>query len=135
MTTSQPVATPNALNFTPDNKRCYAYSGDVSISGSATRMLDFQTNSEYAIVQLELHGTFSQIGQNQIRLNVQFNEVDIIDTYFDASLDYGILDKSILIIPPFTAVTIDCSQASGSDRTMQLTLTGEVHGMADVGYQ
>ena len=136
MTSSQPVATPNALNFTPDNKHCYGYSGKVSVSGSNTLCLDFQTNSEYIVMKQEIHGTFSQIGQSQIRSNVLFNSVDIIDTYWDASLDSGWLNGiNFLIVPPFTHVQIYLSQATGSDKDMSVTITGEVHGMADIGYQ
>ena len=105
---------------------CYAYSGDVSVAGSETSMLDFHTSSEVISLKFEIHGTFSQIGQNQIRLHIQFNEADIIDTYFDASLDSSYLDKSELIITPFTHFKCTLSQSSGVNRTMQITSTGVV---------
>ena len=106
---------------------CYAYSGSVAVDGSATEMLNFHSSDNITKCLFEIHGVFSQIGQNQIRVLVEFNNVTVIDTYFDASLDMGYLDKSILVIPPLTNVKISMSQASGSDRNMQVTLTGRIY--------
>ena len=136
MTSSQPVATPNALNFTPDNKRCYAYSGDVAVSASNTTMLEFSTNSEYIVATFEYHGTIAQIASNQLAIELTLNGVSIIHTYYDATVDHTLWDyPPKIIIPPFTDFKITLAQASGSDRTMQVTLTGEVFGMTEVGYQ
>lgn len=126
------VTSRNGLQFTNDNKFAYIYSGDVSVaSGSPeTTMLEFSTNSEYLRAKFEIHGTLSQIGQNQIRINVQMNGIDVIDTYWDAALDSSIFDTpSKLIIPPFTDCAIILTQSSGVARTMQVTLTAKV-GMA-----
>ncbi len=56
MTSSQPVVTPNALNFTPDNKHCYAYSGDIPASTSPTQVLEFNTNTEYVMANIIWNG-------------------------------------------------------------------------------
>jgi len=136
MTSSQPVTTPNAINFTPDNKRAYAYSGDVSVSGSATPMLSFQTNSEYIIAKFEYHGALAQIGANQLAIEVTLNGKSIIHTFFEATYDHTLWDTPpTLIIPPFSEFILTLAQASGSDRTMQVTLTGKVYGMTETGYQ
>ena len=108
---------------------CYAYSGDVSVSGSSTTMLEFTTGQEYIMSQIDLHGLFSQIGQNQISIDVQINGVSIMHTYWDASIDSSVIDKaSIILIPPLSSVVVTTTQASGSDKTMQVTLTGRVYG-------
>jgi len=106
---------------------CYAYSGSVAVDSGPTQMLNFHTSDNITKCLFEIHGLFSQIGQNQIRVLVEFNSVTIIDTYFDSSLDMGWLDKSILVIPPLTNVKISMGQASGSDRDMQVTLTGRIY--------
>jgi len=99
-------------------------------------MLEFETNSEYIVAKFEYHGALSQIGQNQIRCRLQFNDITIIDTYVDASLDHTIWDTPpTVIIPPFTKCNFSLAQASGSDKDMQLTLTGDVYGMTETGYQ
>tara|TARA_R110002110_G_scaffold328479_2_gene540035 strand:- start:43 stop:348 length:306 start_codon:yes stop_codon:yes gene_type:complete len=92
-------------------------------------MLEFKTNSEYLEIQLEYFGTLSQIGQSQVRNNVTFNGIDIIDNYYDASLDGGFNGWDFptqLIVPPFTTVVVSMSQAVGSDKTMQAVLVGKV---------
>jgi len=107
---------------------CYAYSGTVSVSDSLTPMLAFNTPDKVIKCQFEYHGVLAQIGQNQIRIQVQLNGVSIIDTYIDAPLDHTVFDTPpVIIIPPFTRVTLGMSQASGSDRDMELILTGKVY--------
>ena len=114
------------LNIIGDH--CYAYSGTVAVTGSETTMLDFATGKEYLKVVIEPHGTFSQIGQSQLSMHVTINGNTILHTYWDASLDSSMYDTpTLLLIPPLSAVTITLAQASGSDKNMQLTLTGRVY--------
>ena len=118
------------LQFTDDNKHAYAYSGDVVVSASNTTMLEFSTNSEYLEAMFEYHGAIAQIAANQLAIEVIFNGVSIIHTFFDASVDHTLWDSPpTLIIPPFTNVKMTLAQASGVDKTMQMTLTAKV-GMA-----
>ena len=136
MTSSQPVATPNALNFTPDNKHCYAYSGDVSVSSSNTTMLEFSTNSEYIVATFEYHGAIAQISANQLAIEVILNGNSIIHTLVVATVDHTLWDSPPkLIIPPFTDVKMTLAQALGSNVNMQMTLTGKVYGLKDTGFQ
>jgi len=107
---------------------CYAYSGVISVSSSLTTMLDFNTPDKVIKFQFEYQGSLSQIGQNQIRIEVQLNGVSIIDTYVDAGMDHTVFDTPpVLIIPPLTRTTISMAQASGSDRDMEIILTGKVY--------
>jgi len=124
---SQTIAGPD-LQFTQDNKRCFAYSGDVTVGASATQMLKLQTQSEYIVSEFEYHGALAQIGQNQIALEVTLNGISVIHTFYEAAIDHTLYDTPPkLIIPPFTEFIITLAQASGSDRTMQVTLTGNVY--------
>jgi len=114
------------LNIIGDH--CYAYSGTVAVTGSDTTMLNFTTGKDYLKVVIEPHGTFSQIGQNQLSMAVTINGNTILHTYWDASLDSSMYDTpTLLLIPPLSAVTVTLAQASGSDKNMQLTLTGKVY--------
>ena len=107
---------------------CYAYSGTVAVTGSETTMLDFATGKEYLKVVIEPHGVFSQIGQSQISMAVTINGNTILHTYWDASLDSSMYDTpTLLLIPPLSTVTVTLAQATGSDKDMQLTLTGRVY--------
>ena len=107
---------------------CYAYSGDIAVSGSNTTMLEFTTGKEYSIVQIEPHGLFSQIGQSQISIEVLLNGNSILHTFWDASLDSSMFDMPTnLLIPPLSSVKITLAQATGADKTMQMTLIGKVY--------
>jgi len=138
MTSSQPVTTPNAVNFTPDNLRCYSYSGSIAVSGSLTTMLDIQTNSEYMVCTIELNGNRSGIGQAQIQFKILLNGVTVMLNVWDQSTINQYSDDltvTRLLIPPFTTAIVQVSQSSGVDRNMQIILTGEAYGMTETGFQ
>jgi len=114
--------------LTTIGNHCYAYSGDVSVSGSATEMLSFTTGKKYIISEFEYHGTIAQIGNNQLAIEVLLNGVSIIHTYFDATVNHTLWDNPPkILIPPLSKVVITLAQASGSDRNMQVTLVGKVY--------
>ena len=102
------VTSNNALQFTNDNKRAYAYSGNVTVTGSESApqtLLNFNTNSEYveAIIQFTYSQESSQRGFNSI----QFNNVTIAKQFFrtaSASYDESFPMTFKVIIPPFTDV-------------------------------
>jgi hypothetical protein len=139
MTSSQPAVTPNALNFTPDNKHCYFYSGDIATSGSSARLADFSTNSEYVYVKsLKMQLTDQTVSGVNYEFTVKFNGVTVLIEFLTnpyAGRQPADSDNFYLIIPPFTNVTIDFLASSG-DKTACVTLAGEVYGMPDTdGYQ
>jgi len=106
----------------------YSYSGVVSVAGSLTTMNLFTTGNYITELLIELNGTFAQIGQNQMRFEVKIDDTTVIDTYWDATLDATIFDfPSRLIIPPYTKVEISLSQASGSNKDMETTITGKIY--------
>ena len=131
MSSSQPVATPNALNFTPDNKHAYAYSGSLDISSEAT-MLDFDTNSEYLKGRFEFNADFSTGGGAGMRVQIFLNDQLVVEER-DISSDWNTGNNEfILIIPPFTNVKVKCL---GGSQDANINFTAKVFGMADVGYQ
>jgi len=120
-----------SLQFTPDNKWCYAYSGLTSVSGSLTTMLDIQTNSEYIVVTIELNGNRAGIGQAQIQFKILLNGVTIMFNIWDQSTINQYSDDltvTRLLIPPHTSALVQVAQSSGTNRNMEITLTGEVYG-------
>ena len=119
------------INFIGDC--CFAYSGDVSVANTNTTMLLFTTGPSFLKVKFEYHGTIAQIANNQLRIGVNMNDVSIIDTYYDTTLDHTLWDSPpTLIIPPFTKFEMFLAQASGVNRTMQATLTGQVYAGAEI---
>ena len=141
MTSSQPIITQNAINFTPDNKRCYAYSGDIPATGALVEFLNFNTNSEYLIGTLQFNGCANDAAPAEGQISVcvaKINGVVVCTLKVDTEDSYNGLTSVAqeLVIPPFSL--FQCSVISGgvsSDRLGSLTFTGEAFGLTDVGYQ
>ena len=134
MTSSQPVVTPNAINFTPDNKRAYAYSGLTSVTDSNSILLEFQTNSEYIIAKWQ-PSYFSSGGTDAYRFTLVFNDI-VIQNLTESNDKDGPYDLQQCIIPPFTKVKITCANVSdSSSNDVGVALIGQVFGMTDTGYQ
>jgi len=140
MTNSQPVVTPNALNFTPDNKHAYAYSGEFTSSTVANTVIEFNTNSEYIKGKVRLAGMVdmgSPATGNQVCCRVSFNDVVVLDLLTEgADKDMTFSDHADIIIPPFTNVKciVDMNTTStGTDGTV--SIIGKAYGMTDTGFQ
>jgi len=136
MTSSQPVATPNALNFTPDNKYAYAYSGSIENNSGAgqadVELLEFSTNSEYIVAKFQVsHGHSSG---HDFYCDIRFNDVLIVEMKEDATEIEGHPYLWRLIIPPFTKVNVKIG-ANTTGYDYQCNVIGKVSGLAKVGYQ
>jgi len=143
MTSSQPVTTPNALNFTPDNQHCYALSGDIGVTNSAGQvsMLEFTTNSEYVVGEFSFGTGDSQFsGAKNIGYQINFNDVIIFSQLSisdgDGTLNYdGSCFLQKLIIPPFTSVKITGFTTDTDTINCFSMFNGKAFGMTDTGYQ
>jgi len=133
MTNSQPVVTPQALNFTPDNKRCYAYSGTVAFDENATTLLEFTTQSEYSVIDFLYMRNDSDSLDSKHRMF--FNDVLVLSL----PLSSGGQDRhsvTQMIIPPFTKVLVTIQNVSNtSSASGMVAITGETYGMAETGFQ
>jgi len=114
-----------ALEIAGDH--CYSYSGVISVTGSLTTMNKFTTGNYLSDLVIDIHGVFAQIDANQIQFEVKMNGTQIINTTWISTLDASLFDfPSRLIVPAYTEVEISLSQASGSDRNMETTVTGNI---------
>jgi len=140
MTSSQPVVNRNAINFTPDNKRAYAYSGLVQIATSDVTHLEFSTNSEYFVGTVTLTGPVnaSDINNGENILFIGYlNEIAIFNVKLNPAGE-GMPGDAIIpiVIPPFTLVEIKAkSSSSGAGYQTSCLLVGKVYGMTETGYQ
>jgi len=120
-----------SLQFTPDNKYCYFYSGDITTASSTARLADFTTNSEYIYCKtLKMNIASNTISGVDYRFEVKFNGVTVLIEFLTnpyAGRQPADSDNYYLIIPPFTNVTIDFFTSSG-DKASCATMVGEVHG-------
>ena len=136
MSSSQPVTTPNALNFTPDNKRAYAYSGVKGINNSVAELIGFSTNSETFDARIQFF--VNNISNDDVEYIIKFNDVQVLaflqpQTYQSSSGGYVPIH---MIIPPFTDVSITLqNKTDSSTLDHSCSITGNVYGMVDVGYQ
>jgi len=133
MTSSQPVITKNAINFTPDNKRCYAYSGAPVLSESYVDWLNFNTNSEYIVCKILTNADWAGIAGNTLYINIYFNdELMIYERDTGSSYESG-APLFRLIVPPFTNFKLQMKAAAATYASA--SLTGDVYGMTETGYQ
>jgi len=117
-----------SLQFTPDNKFAYAYSGVVDVNNSDVTILEFTNNSEYIDSKIDIvNGSGSG---DDMRYYIKYNDVIIVQIYSGTS---DVLNQfsfpKYLVIPPFTKVTIiGVNISSGTLRAHTVTMVGKVKG-------
>tara|TARA_Y100001970_G_scaffold286091_1_gene407412 strand:+ start:459 stop:872 length:414 start_codon:yes stop_codon:yes gene_type:complete len=122
----------NTLQFTPDNKHCYAYSGGFGSTTSSQTMLDFTTNSEYIVGKLITSGAigFDTPGGLKSAFKVSLNNTPIAFTLVDNQTDHSAsVTKLNLILPPFSTlkVEVDSDDTNAGAKSTAL-FTGKVKG-------
>jgi len=135
VTSSQPVQTPNALVFTPDNLQCYSYNNVIDASGSggpAELVLDFQTNSEY--INAKFQFSMTQSSGHDFYGDIIFNDVKIVQIKEDSGDVEGYPYLFRLIIPPFTHVLVKIG-SNTTGYSYQCNMIGKVYGMTETGFQ
>jgi len=120
---SQTIVGPD-LQYTQDNKHCFAYSGTFNPTTSPSRFLDFLSGAGYIVGQLEVNADWAGTGGNNVVVEVYFNDIRIIFEQ-DVANDFVPGDATYkLIIPPHTKVQIDLT---GSTAKANANFTGRVY--------
>jgi len=136
MTSSQPITTPNALNFTPDNKHAYAYSGiNANIDDNEITMLEFNTNSEYMVGTAQFN--MVQDTADDMFYRIRINDI-VVMGYLTIGASQGTdANNTIpLVIPPFSNVKFTAKNTSTSGtRANAVSFSGKVYGMTETGFQ
>jgi len=115
------------LQFSPDNKRAYAYSGGVStVAATDVTLLQFTTGSEYHIAKIQFWYDANGSGSN-IEFKTSFNDVKITTIIVTDSNDAEWCTPVELIIPPFTTVHIEAKNFTGTEAVLA-SLTTKVKG-------
>jgi len=137
MTSSQPVITPTAINFTPDNLHCYAYTGIIEAKGSGTytEHLNFDTNSEY--IKARIMVQYGEPASDNLEWQLLFNNIVIVNSNSQVTSTTNTFPDFVdVIIPPFTNVIWQITNSSGATgRDATCTLTGKAYGMTETGFQ
>jgi len=110
----------NALQFTNDNKHCYAYSGEFTADSTGVIRLTFTTDSYYVVGIMRFSGFTnmgSPAGSGQAgTCRVKFNDQTIACLATEGQTkDMPFTDTAELVIPPFT--TVACVVDSASTQT------------------
>jgi len=121
------TVTGNALQFTNDNKYCWAYSGTVLVGSVATNVSTFQTQSEYLVGDVSIF-VISNTTDN-IEFLVSFNDILIFETSTNSYADHSPYTPIPLIVPPFTVVKFEAFNTSTGSKNVAMNFTGKV-GMA-----
>ena len=119
------------LQFTPDNKHAYAYSGNIIINNTSKTLLSFTTGSEYLIAKIFWYGDIGYVGASKvITQKIQFNGVSVFDNsrLTGTSAAWNDWDPTPFIIPPFTVVTIELSNDNAGDIEYGANLVAKVKG-------
>jgi len=138
MTSSQPVVTPNAINFTPDNKHAYVYSGAIEVANTAITLAEFTTQSETLIGKAQFF--YVENANDRFAYTVKFND-EIVAQYYvfgpaDTNGEHLLSNPVILIIPPFTNVKLLAQNIENTNSRQQCTsFTGKAYGMIKTDYQ
>jgi len=137
MTSSQPVVTPTALNFTPDNKRVYAYSGLIGVDSTETTLLDFTTQSEYIDSLMVLNYAGGLAFAEDFYFQIYFNDVVVFGVVIGQATRENANSNGIpMVIPPFTTVKITADNITDGDtRLMSAHVVGMAYGTIETGYQ
>jgi len=123
-----------SLQFTPDNKFAYAYSGNISLSTTAKLQLDFSSQSEYIVAKIVFTGPASLTnpsGERDTMFRVDLNDTTVAWSHrLAGSSLIGTGETTInIIVPPFTEVKIYAdSSGSDSDYYTAVVFTGKVFG-------
>jgi len=94
------------LQFTPDNKFAYIYSGDKQVNNAETTMFDFTNNSEYLVARFQL--TSDSGSSDNINSQLYFNNIVVSASLYseDNLKPWSDVLNLHMIIPPFTNVKL-----------------------------
>tara|TARA_R110000824_G_scaffold13997_1_gene60227 strand:+ start:73 stop:486 length:414 start_codon:yes stop_codon:yes gene_type:complete len=121
----------NALQFTNDNKRCYAYTGIITATGDGTytEHLDFNTQSEYIKARVMIQ--YGEPSSDNLEWQILFNNIVIANSNSQITSTSNTMPDFIdLIVPPFTNFIWQITNSSSvTGRDVTCTFIGKV-GMA-----
>jgi len=105
-----------SLQFTPDNKYAYIYSGEKAmLSGTGQDVINFKTESYYLVGKF-CWNTNSSTTPDEL-LRIKFNDFTIVRSRYANAIDASNDQPLPLIIPPFTTVNVDFEIQANSEAT------------------
>ena len=103
-----------SLQYTPDNKYAYAFSGKVERSATGTDdLLEFETGSEYLISNIQVCFGGARINDD-FQANILFNDITVAEETYNNNYEMASPQYFKMIIPPFTTVKIQVEKQTGT---------------------
>jgi len=95
-----------SLQFTPDNKFAYAYSGTVSFNGDETNIVVIKSESFYLVGKFQL-GVNNYDGDD-LDVGIKFNDQQILLNRSAVTGTNGLVNgvEWDIVVPPFTEVAL-----------------------------
>jgi len=118
-----------SLQFSPDNKLAYAYSGIIGVDENETTALEFDVNSEY-LEALVLFNYYDN-DADAYRCRIYFNDVVVQGFVYYGKKDYKDNNEipTPIIVPPFTNVKLTLQNIDNTnERSHIVSLTAKVNG-------
>jgi len=113
------------LQFTPDNKNAYAYSGEISVSTEKT-LLEFQPNSEYLKCLIEVGAGARTDDDYKVRFYLDDQVVFL--KYMNNTYD-PLTGITAFIIPPFSTFKLTLqNQSTATANVWTANVTAKVGG-------
>ena len=122
---SQTITGPE-LQYTQDNKHCYAVSGSVGCTNTETDLLNFNCGSGFIDATIQFN--YGAINTDDFQYRVYFNDLVVQSYFVGHAVDPHPNGPLYLLIPPFTVVRCTAANASGTTEILQaVSLTGRVY--------
>ena len=128
------TVTGNALQFTNDNKRAYAYSGLINVPTTETNLLLFTTQSETHVAKFQVSPVETHDEDVVFKFylnNTQVQSIHIFDNKVAGS-PLSLHNYILLIIPPFTTVKVTGTMSANAYDQV-VTMTSKVSMAPRVG--
>lgn len=121
------VTSRNALQFTNDNKKAYAFSGVLGVDATEANLLEFNTNSEYLNAKVQIYNESGSA--DDFRYKIKYNDVVVMATYQNSGSS-GLRDVPFyVIVPPFTNVKITADNISANTKRNHTAIVTATVGM------
>mgnify|MGYP003629370794 CR=1 FL=1 len=118
----------STLQFTPDNKRAYAYNV-LSVDNATATFIEFNTLSYYLVGTIQMGRNMKASAETDFQ--VLFNDVKVYSAKYDNGAGQTLVMPTVtplpIIIPPFTNVKLVCEVNDAAD-TIAVNFTANVHG-------
>ena len=122
-----------SLQFSPDNKLAYSYSGNFEVDDTEFTLLEFKTESEYIMAIVQFNINEAGAGESY-QHQIYFNDV-VVQGYTSAGGTDAIGKPDVqlyILVPPFTTVKFTSANIQDSaSRKCIVSFTGKVQGAVE----